>query len=40
MHVLPSDGIDGLPDLPEECTDVGTLKKDPAEDGEEGMFVF
>jgi len=39
MHVLPSDGIDGLPDLPEECVDVGTLKKDPAEDGEEGMFL-
>lgn len=38
MHVLPSDGIDGLPDLPEECTDVGTLKKDPAEDGEEGQL--
>ncbi|KAL4073693.1 HLH-domain-containing protein [Scleroderma citrinum] len=35
MHVLPSDGMDGLPDLPEECVGVGTLKKDPTEDGEE-----
>ncbi|KAI6037604.1 hypothetical protein EDC04DRAFT_2702299 [Pisolithus marmoratus] len=35
MHVLPSDGIDSLPDLPEESPGMGTLKKDPAEDGEE-----
>lgn len=36
MHVLPSDGIDTLPDLPEESAGMGTLKKDPAEDGEDG----
>lgn len=36
MHVLPSDGMDSLPDLPEESTGMGTLKKDPAEDGEDG----
>lgn len=36
MHVLPSDGMDSLPDLPEESAGVGTLKKDPSEDGEDG----
>ncbi|KAL4078176.1 hypothetical protein V8B97DRAFT_2003423 [Scleroderma yunnanense] len=37
MHVLPSDGMDGLPDLPEECVGVGTLKKDPTEDVIQGQ---
>ncbi|KAI6121918.1 hypothetical protein F5141DRAFT_544769 [Pisolithus sp. B1] len=36
MHVLPSDGVDSLPDLPEESAAMGTLKKDPADDGEDG----
>ncbi|KAG6334509.1 hypothetical protein ID866_4580 [Astraeus odoratus] len=36
MHVLPADGVDGLPDLPEENVNMGALKKDPAEDGEDG----
>lgn len=38
MHI-PPDGIDGLPGLPEEGIGMSTLKKDPAEDGEDGMFL-